>query len=314
MSLRLLRIACLLLVTGAQTLAAATETADPAPLTPAPMVGRVLPSAVSIAVTGTTQFDMTPLQADPIFRQFFEDLGPLAQSQIPFQAAGSGVIFCASKGLALTNAHVVANAGQITVRLMDATETDAMVVGVDPETDLAALRIAPEGWVEITIGQSSKLQVAGYVLAIVTAFGLEQTVTLGIVSALGRRGMGVDGCENLIQTDASINPGNSGSALVAQVMPASAADAAGLRPRDVILALDGVAIPDAATLLHQIGLRPPEQRVKLDSARDDKPMTVAAVPGQADQQVRSSSPGGRSLCSLWPFRGCQPSVHRTQDE
>jgi S1-C subfamily serine protease len=198
--------------------------------------------------------------------------------------------------------------------LAAATETDARVIGGDPETDLAALRIVPERLVEITIGQSSKPQVAGYVLAIGTPIGLEQTVTFGIVSVLGRSSLGVDGYENLIQTGASINPGKPGSALEAGVRPASAADAAGLRPRDVILALDGVAIPDAATLRHQIGLMPPEQRVTLDSARDGKPMTVAAVPGPADQQVRSPSPGGRALCSCWPFRSCQPSVHRTQDE
>ena len=208
-------LACLfLLAAAAHPLPAGAEANFSAAPTLAPMVERVLPSVVSIAVTGTSQSDLTPLLADPFFRRFFEDFGSLPPTESPFQAAGSGVIVDARKGLLLTNAHVIANAKQITVRLMDGTETGAEVVGVDPETDIAALRIAPAGLVEIPTGQSSTLRVGDYVVAIGNPFGLEQTVTLGIVSALGRRGLGIEGYENFIQTDASINPGNSGGALV----------------------------------------------------------------------------------------------------
>ncbi len=180
----------------------------------APMVEKVLPSVVSIAVTGTSLSDMTPLLADPFFRQFFGESAPPPQSETPFQAAGSGVIVDGPKGLVLTNAHVVANADQITIRLPNGTETTAEVVGVDPDTDIAALHIASEGLVAARIGKSATLRVGDIVVAVGNPFGLEQTVTMGIVSALGRRGLGIEGYENFIQTDASINPGNSGGALV----------------------------------------------------------------------------------------------------
>ena len=366
MSIRFLRICSFLLVASAQTLPAAAETNPFAAPTLAPMVERVLPSVVSIAVTGTSQSDSTPLLADPFFRQFFDDFGTLPPAERPFQAAGSGVIVDAAEGLLLTNAHVVANATQITVRLMDGSETDANVVGVDPETDIAALRIASKGLVEIAIGQSAALRVGDYVVAIGNPFGLEQTVTLGIVSALGRRGLGIEGYENFIQTDASINPGNSGGALVnlagelvgintailtpsqgsagigfaipvdmamaisdqlvhggqvrrgqlgviiqdmttdmaralgldaqsgalvAQVIRGGAAEAAGLRPRDVIVALDGTAVADAAALRYQIGLRTPEQTITLDILRDGKPMSMGVVLGAADQTIRQRHTG-----------------------
>ncbi|MDO8985963.1 Do family serine endopeptidase [Cypionkella sp.] len=359
-SIRFFHVLSLLLVVAAQTPPIAAETSLFAPPTLAPMVERAVPSVVSIAVTGTSQSDTTPLLADPFFRQFFEGFGQLPPAEQPFQAAGSGVIVDAAEGLLLTNAHVVANAEQITVRLMDGTERDAKVVGVDPETDVAALRIAPEGLVEIPIGQSSSLRVGDYVVAIGNPFGLEQTVTLGIVSALGRRGLGIEGYENFIQTDASINPGNSGGALVnlagelvgintailtpsqgsagigfaipvdmamaiadqlvrdgqvrrgqlgvfiqdvtpglaraldldapggalvAQVMPGGPAEAAGLRPRDVIVALDGVVVTDPAALRYQIGLRSPDQKITLDIARDGKRMMVEAVLAAKDQTL-----------------------------
>lgn len=365
MSMRFLFVCPFLLVGTAQPLPAAAETDLSAPPTLAPMVERVLPSVVSIAVTGTSQSDQTPLLADPFFRQFFENFGSLPPTESPFQAAGSGVIVDAAEGLLLTNAHVVANAEQITVKLMDGTETDAEVVGVDPETDVAALRIAPQGLVEIPIGQSSTLRVGDYVVAIGNPFGLEQTVTLGIVSALGRRGLGIEGYENFIQTDASINPGNSGGALVnlvgelvgintailtpsqgsagigfaipvdmamaiadqlvrngqvrrgqlgviiqdvtsdmarvlgletvggaliAQVMPQSAAAAAGLQPRDVIAALDGEKVPDAAALRYLISLQSPEQPVTLEIIRDGKRMPVKVVLRQADRAMERQRP------------------------
>ena len=378
MSIRFLYLCFLLVMAAAQPRPVTAEASLPAPPTLAPMVERVLPSVVSIAVIGTSQSDSTPLLADPFFRRFFEDFGPLPQSQMPFQAAGSGVIVDADEGLLLTNAHVVANAEHITVRLMNGTETEAKVVGVDPETDIAALRIASTGLAEIPIGKPSALRVGDFVVAIGNPFGLEQTVTLGIVSALGRRGLGIEGYENFIQTDASINPGNSGGALVnlagelvgintaivtpsqgsagigfaipvdmamtiadqlvrdgqvqrgqlgiiiqdvtpdiaraldldapggaliTQVMPGGPAEAAGLQPRDVIVAVDGVEVPDAAALRFQIGLRAPDRTVALDILRAGERMSVEAVLRVADRPMRPRRAGPGEAENLLRLQG-----------
>ena len=378
MSIRFLYLCFLLVMAAAQPRPVTAEASLPAPPTLAPMVERVLPSVVSIAVIGTSQSDSTPLLADPFFRRFFEDFGPLPQSQMPFQAAGSGVIVDADEGLLLTNAHVVANAEQITVRLMNGTETEAKVVGVDPDTDIAALRIASTGLAEIPIGKPSTLRVGDFVVAIGNPFGLEQTVTLGIVSALGRRGLGIEGYENFIQTDASINPGNSGGALVnlagelvgintaivtpsqgsagigfaipvdmamtiadqlvrdgqvqrgqlgiiiqdvtpdiaraldldapggaliTQVMPGGPAEAAGLQPRDVIVALDGLKVPDAAALRFQIGLRAPDRTVALDILRAGERMSVEAILRVADRPVRPRRAGPGEAENLLRLQG-----------
>jgi serine protease DegQ len=152
-----------------------------------------------------------PLLNDPIFRRFFGD-------QLPDEAQrasslGSGVIVSAS-GYVLTNHHVVEAADEIEVALADGKKLLAEVVGVDPETDLAVLRVGGEGLRAITFGESDALRVGDPVLAIGNPFGVGQTVTSGIVSALGRSGLHINTFENFIQTDAAINPGNSGGALV----------------------------------------------------------------------------------------------------
>ncbi|NBW90650.1 MAG: PDZ domain-containing protein, partial [Gammaproteobacteria bacterium] len=131
-----------------------------------------------------------------------------------FQSAGSGVVVDAKRGYIVTNAHVVDNAKEITVTLFDERELAAKIVGSDPRTDIAVIQVTPERLTEISLGDSDRLEPGDYVAAIGNPFGLQHSVSSGIVSALGRSGLNPDGYESLIQTDASINPGNSGGALV----------------------------------------------------------------------------------------------------
>jgi len=158
-----------------------------------------------------------PLFRDPFFRKFF-NLPPGDQQQQQQeqkrQALGSGVIIDAEKGLVVTNNHVIQNADEITVKLQDGRQLEGKLVGSDPESDVAVVRIKADDLTELPIGDSDKLQVGDFVVAIGNPFGLNQTVTSGIVSALGRTGLGIEGYEDFIQTDASINPGNSGGALI----------------------------------------------------------------------------------------------------
>jgi serine protease Do/serine protease DegQ len=182
----------------------------------APMIRKVSPAVVNIATRGTIHESgaQNPLLDDPFFRRFFEapkDAGPRERS---FQSAGSGVIFDAKAGYILTNAHVVENATEITVTLQDGRDLKAEVIGSDSQSDIAVLRVKPEGLSQIVLGDSSKAEVGDFVVAIGNPFGLQHTVTSGIVSGLSRSGINPDGYEDFIQTDASINPGNSGGALV----------------------------------------------------------------------------------------------------
>ena len=177
----------------------------------APIVSRVTPGVVGIAVRGRVRED-NPLLQDPLFRRFFN----LQQQPIEreTEAAGSGVIVDAAQGYVMTNSHVVENATSIEVTTKDDRHLKARLIGHDPETDVAVLQIAAGGLTAVPMGDSDRLQVGDFVLAVGNPFGLGQTVTSGIVSALGRTGLGVEGYEDFIQTDASINPGNSGGPLV----------------------------------------------------------------------------------------------------
>lgn len=178
----------------------------------APMLDRTKPAVVNIATRSEVQIQDNPLLNDPFFRRFF-DL-PDAPRTRPAQSLGSGVIFDAKDGLVLTNYHVIQRADEITVSLYDGRSVQAEIVGSDPETDVALIRIPPEDLSALPLADSDALRVGDFVVAIGNPFGLGQTVTSGIVSALGRSGLGIEGYENFIQTDASINPGNSGGALV----------------------------------------------------------------------------------------------------
>ncbi|OAI50742.1 2-alkenal reductase [Betaproteobacteria bacterium SCGC AG-212-J23] len=174
-------------------------------------VQRAMPSVVNIFTSKEIRSPRHPLLNDPIFRRFFGD-------QLPDEAQrasslGSGVIVSTS-GYVLTNHHVVEAADEIEVALADGKKLLAKVVGNDPETDIAVLRISGDDLPAISFGSAENVRVGDVVLAIGNPFGVGQTVTSGIVSALGRTGLGINTFENFIQTDAAINPGNSGGALI----------------------------------------------------------------------------------------------------
>ncbi len=176
----------------------------------APMLEKINPAVVNIA-TYTSKEHSNPLLNDPAFRHFFNIPSQPAQRQ---RSAGSGVIIDAAKGTVITNHHVIKGADEIQVSLTDGRTFEAELVGSDPEADVAVLKIEADKLVEIKRANSEALRVGDFVVAIGNPFGLGQTVTTGIVSALGRTGLGIEGYEDFIQTDASINPGNSGGALV----------------------------------------------------------------------------------------------------
>ncbi len=180
----------------------------------APMLKDVNPAVVNIA-TYTKQEANNPLLNDPFFRHFFNI--PEQQRQAPQRrqrSAGSGVIIHAENGTVLTNYHVINGADDIQVVLNDGRTFAAELVGSDPEVDIAVLKIEAKNISALKAANSDKLQVGDFVVAIGNPFGLGQTVTTGVISALGRTGLGIEGYEDFIQTDASINPGNSGGALV----------------------------------------------------------------------------------------------------
>jgi serine protease DegQ len=203
----------LVLVSVASPLLAALPVAvDGAPLPSlAPVLKEVTPSVVNI-YTRTRVRVRSPLMEDPFFRRFFNV--PDAPRERISQSLGSGVIVDAEKGYVLTNNHVIARADEIAVGLKDGRSLEAKLIGTDPDTDLAVIQIPAEGLTELQLADTDELQVGDFVVAVGNPFGLGQTVTSGIVSALGRTGLRGLEYQNFIQTDASINPGNSGGALI----------------------------------------------------------------------------------------------------
>lgn len=177
----------------------------------APMLQKVTPAVVNIS-TKTRVKVRDPYFDDPMFRQFFGL--PDTPRERTEQSLGSGVIVDAAKGYILTNNHVVGGADDITVTLQDGRNFKGTLIGTDPDTDIAVVQIKASGLQALPLADSSRLLVGDFVVAVGDPFGLGQTVTSGIVSALGRSGLGGSGYQNFIQTDASINPGNSGGALV----------------------------------------------------------------------------------------------------
>ncbi|AHM75673.1 serine endoprotease DegP [Yersinia hibernica] len=203
----------------------------------APMLEKVMPSVVSINVEGSAQVSNAAGGIPPQFQQFFGDDSPFCQDGSPFQASpmcqggpgskggapskqdfralGSGVIIDSAKGYVVTNNHVVDNATKISVKLSDGRSYEAKVIGKDPRTDIALLQLKDaKNLTAIKIADSDQLRVGDYTVAIGNPYGLGETVTSGIVSALGRSGLNVENYENFIQTDAAINRGNSGGALI----------------------------------------------------------------------------------------------------
>ncbi|MCH8057000.1 MAG: trypsin-like peptidase domain-containing protein, partial [Proteobacteria bacterium] len=183
---------------------------DPLP-TLAPVLERVIPSVVNI-YTQTRVRIRSPLLDDPFFRRFFNV--PDVPRERVSQSLGSGVVVDAEQGYVLTNNHVIAGATHISVTLADGRSFAAEVIGTDPDTDLAMIRIPPDNLRALPLADSNQLRVGDFVVAVGNPFGLGQTVTSGIVSALGRAGFRGLEFQNFIQTDASINPGNSGGALI----------------------------------------------------------------------------------------------------
>ncbi|HEX6829273.1 MAG TPA: DegQ family serine endoprotease [Burkholderiales bacterium] len=353
----------LALLLGAAPAAAAAGPKTPLP-TLAPVLKEVTPAVVNIAVLTRSPLESNPLYQDPFFRRFFN----LPDKPKPQVSAGSGVIVNAAKGYVLTNHHVIREATQVIVTLKDRRQFEAKVVGSDPGTDIAVLQIEAPNLSALKLGDSDALEVGDFVVAIGNPFGLGQTVTSGIVSALGRSGLDIEGYEDFIQTDASINPGNSGGALVnlagelvgintaiigpaggnvgigfavpvnmvhavmdqilrfgevrrgrlgvstqdltpdlaeslgasrsegavvIAVEPGSAAEKAGLRARDVLLAVNGKAVRSSADVRNKVGLVPVGEKLELALLRAGKPLTaklvVEATPevtGGRGQQLR----------------------------
>lgn len=349
----------------------------------APLLAEVTPAVVNISVESRQTADLNPLFNDPFFRRFF-DMQPLPQQPQPRNqmSAGSGVIFNADEGYVLTNHHVVENGDRIVVTLKDRRQFDAELIGSDPGTDIALLKIDPTDLTALDLGDSDRLQVGDYVLAIGNPFGLGQTVTSGIVSALGRSGLNIEGYEDFIQTDASINPGNSGGALVTldgrlvgintaiiapsggnvgigfavpanmanavvdqliefgevqrgqlgvmiqdftpdlaealgiesgagavitQVETDSAAEAAGLRPGDVIVSVDGRSVAGSADLRSQIGLKRLGREIEIGVIRDGQTLTLKATLRKGAQLDARGAERGAGRLSGAELRDLQPS-------
>ena len=206
------------LIKPSNTSQAATQQQDVPTL--APVIKKVTPAVVNISTKTKVRVAPNPLLEDPMFRQFFNFGMPgmpqeqMQQHEREVQSVGSGVIVDAGKGYVLTNNHVVDSADEVYVTLKDKRRIKAEVIGKDKETDIAVLKIKASNLTSVPLGDSTRLEVGDFVIAVGNPFGLGQTVTSGMVSALGRNGLGIEGYENFIQTDAAINPGNSGGALI----------------------------------------------------------------------------------------------------
>ncbi|MEW5942841.1 MAG: Do family serine endopeptidase [Pseudomonadota bacterium] len=301
---------------------------------------KAMPSVVNIFTSKEVQAPRRPFKDDPIFHHFFGDRPDAAPQRVT--SLGSGVIV-SSQGFILTNHHVVEAADEIEVALADGRTASARIIGTDPETDLAVVKIDLKNLSPITFGRTEQTQVGDVVLAIGNPFGVGQTVTMGIVSALGRSHLGISTYENFIQTDAAINPGNSGGALVdasgnligissaifsqsggslgigfaipvslakqimeqiiqsggvtrgwigvevqditpelaesfklpsttgaliAGVLRGGPADRAGIRPGDILVAINDKAVADSSAMLNQISALPPNRPAMLKILRN----------------------------------------------
>jgi len=346
-------ISSLLLVFTAAASAALPDSVDGQPLPSlAPLVKKVAPAVVNIRVSQTVH-TRSPY-GDEMFRRFF-GLPDVPNGSREIASAGSGVIVDAENGYILTNHHVVDGADKIQISLHDDTMLDAEIIGSDAPTDIALIKVDPENLTDLPIGDSDLVEVGDFVIAIGNPFGLGNTVTSGIVSALSRTGISRNGVEDFIQTDASINPGNSGGALVnmrgelvginsaiisrsggnvgigfavpseiaqsimrqildfgevrrgllgvtiqtidkesaialgtevdtgalvAEVVPGSAAEEAGLQVDDIIIRVDEKKIDSSRELSNAIGLKGSGEKIDIEFVRNGRNKSVTATLGQ----------------------------------
>ncbi|HWX01249.1 Do family serine endopeptidase [Collimonas sp.] len=321
---------------------------------------RAMPSVVNIFTSKEAKPASPEVLEDPLLRKFFGDRGD--DSDDKQSSLGSGVIV-SSQGYILTNNHVVESADEIEVALADGRTTTAKVVGTDPETDLAVIKIELPNLPAITLGRADEASVGDVVLAIGNPFGVGQTVTMGIISALGRSHLGINQFENFIQTDAAINPGNSGGALIdtngnllgintaiysrtggslgigfavpmttaktvmesiintghmvrgyigvepqditpelaesfgltrktgaiiAGVIKSGPADKAGLKPGDILVAIEGKPITDSTDMTNLIAQLKPGSKAKLTVLRKTQESTVEAIIGKRPPMKREA--------------------------
>lgn len=259
----------------------------------APLVREVTPSVVNISVQGRVRED-NPLYQDPLFREFFNVPRQLEKE---VHATGSGVIVDAQRGYVLTANHVVANASAVQITTKDGRKFAGRVVGRDAPTDIALLQIKePAGLKAIALGDSDALQVGDFVIAVGNPFGLGQTVTSGLVSALGRTGLGKHGYEDFIQTDAAINPGNSGGGLINLRGELVGINTAIISPGGGNVGI-GFAVPIsmARKVMEQLAASGRVERGRIGIALEDIERTAAgANQGARIKEVSPGSPAERA--------------------
>jgi Do/DeqQ family serine protease len=260
----------------------------------APLLQEVTPAVVNISVQSRSAIEDNPLFRDPFFRRFFNIPDQAAPQE---RSAGSGVIVDAGRGYVVTNYHVIKDAQQVTVTLKDMRQFPAKLVGSDPGTDIALLKIEAKNLQSLRLGDSDLLNVGDFVVAIGNPFGLGQTVTSGIVSALGRSGLDLEGYEDFIQTDASINPGNSGGALINLKGELVGINTAIIGPSGANVGI-GFAVPSAMVkaVLDQIVRFGEVRRGRLGASSEDishdlaRSLGLASTEGAIISTVESKSP------------------------
>ena len=286
----------------------------------APMLEKATPAVVNIATE--SRLARNPLLDDPFFRRFFNI--PEQPLERKAQSVGSGVVVDARRGYVITNHHVVDGVDTITVTLRDGRKLNAKVIGSDRESDVAVIQIPSGNLTALPLADSDALRVGDFVVAIGNPFGLGQTVTSGIISALGRSGLGIQGYEDFIQTDASINPGNSGGALVNLRGELVGINTAIIAPGGGNVGI-GFAIPSnmVSRLMNQIIAHGSVRRGQLGVSAQDLtpdlarafniPANQGAIIAQVSPRSAAARAGDRRVGTFGNFARRQTADHRRQD-